>query len=102
MANYVGSIFFSPLSFFTSFFGMNVSEWSGAQTNANLYYILKITLSFSFILIVIALLAAFSRLTSKVAKRIFEALKSWGELAFYLCALQVSALTVWANTVLRG
>ncbi|MCJ1448381.1 MAG: hypothetical protein MMC23_008896 [Stictis urceolatum] len=57
------TIIFSPLSFFTSLFGMNVSEWSGETSNPDLYIVLKIICSVSLGVILLAMLVGFHRAT---------------------------------------
>ena len=50
-----------PLSFFTSFFGMNVREWSGQPTNLPIHTVGVLMGSISAALIVVALLLAFNK-----------------------------------------
>lgn len=49
-----------PLSFFTSFFGMNVKSWSGAPSNVSLHIIILWMFPISSLVIVVALLIAFN------------------------------------------
>ncbi|KAF2232829.1 hypothetical protein EV356DRAFT_238033 [Viridothelium virens] len=55
------TIVFLPLSFFTSFFGMNVREWSGQSTNLPIHTVGVLMGSISAALIVVALLLAFNK-----------------------------------------
>ncbi|KAI9654644.1 MAG: hypothetical protein M1821_005851 [Bathelium mastoideum] len=55
------TIVFLPLSFFTSFFGMNVREWSGQPTNLPLHTVGVLMGSISAALILIALVLAFNK-----------------------------------------
>ncbi|KAI9679132.1 MAG: hypothetical protein M1822_007342 [Bathelium mastoideum] len=55
------TIVFLPLSFFTSFFGMNVREWSGQPTNLPIHTVGVLMGSISAALILIALVLAFNK-----------------------------------------
>ena len=50
-----------PLSFFTSFFGMNVREWSGQSTNLPIHTVAVLMGSISAAVIMVALLLAFNK-----------------------------------------
>ncbi|EAU30042.1 conserved hypothetical protein [Aspergillus terreus NIH2624] len=54
------TVIFLPLSFFTSLFGINVREWSGEPTNLTMSQMLSIAGPTSVVVIVFALLMAFS------------------------------------------
>lgn len=56
----VFTIVFLPLSFFTSLFGMNTSEWSGDETNLSLHTIGVLMGAISFSVILVAFLIAFN------------------------------------------
>ncbi|KAJ9631096.1 hypothetical protein H2203_001627 [Taxawa tesnikishii (nom. ined.)] len=57
----VFTIIFLPLSFFTSLFGMNAREWSGASTDPTLHTIGVLMGSISISVIAITLLLAFNK-----------------------------------------
>ncbi|KAJ5684524.1 uncharacterized protein N7477_000869 [Penicillium maclennaniae] len=54
------TVIFLPLSFFTSLFGINASEWSGVSSNLTLVEMLEIAAPASIAIIVLSLLLAFS------------------------------------------
>ncbi|CAG8956156.1 hypothetical protein HYFRA_00012073 [Hymenoscyphus fraxineus] len=54
----VFTVFFLPLSFFTSLYGMNIQEWSGESQNISMNFMLSTTLPISFCVIAIAFLFA--------------------------------------------
>jgi CorA-like Mg2+ transporter protein len=64
------TIIFLPLSFFSSIFGMNVSDWSGTSTNPTLDYVLEVMSLVSLAVVVIALVAAFNVAIRRIAARI--------------------------------
>lgn len=66
------TIVFLPLSFFASVFGINAREWSGTGTNLPLHkiFIYMGTISLGFI--IVALLAAFNRLTRRVMQYLWK------------------------------
>jgi hypothetical protein len=53
------TIFFLPLSFFTSLFGMNVRDWSDDPSNKTLRSVITLTGSISAVIIIIAIVFAF-------------------------------------------
>ncbi|KAF2464298.1 uncharacterized protein BDR25DRAFT_346785 [Lindgomyces ingoldianus] len=55
------TIIFLPLSFFTSFFGMNVQDWSGSTSNKSLPTVLALMCGISAAVIIVALFLAFTR-----------------------------------------
>lgn len=61
-----------PLSFFTSLFGMNASEWTGSSSDPNLHVIFLWTFPVSIVVIITALFVAFN---SYVRHRAVWALK---------------------------
>ncbi|KAF4446222.1 Protein SERAC1 [Fusarium austroafricanum] len=73
------TVIFLPLSFFTSLFGMNTREWGG-EKNLPLRTIGTISLPASFLLVVTALVAAWStsaRLLLKLIVRAYRLMMSW-------------------------
>lgn len=64
------TIIFLPLSFFSSVFGMNVSNWSGTPTNPSLDYVILVMATISLLVIVIALAAAFNVYLRRAMHRI--------------------------------
>lgn len=73
----VFTVFFLPLSFFTSLFGMNVREWSGQNTNVPMHTVLVLMCSVSAAVIVVALLLAFNKPVRDRAYHSYHALKEW-------------------------
>lgn len=71
----VFTVFFLPLSFFTSLFGMNVREWSGQNTNMPMHTVLVVMCSVSAAVILIALLLAFNKQVRNRAYHGYHALK---------------------------
>ncbi|KAL9098317.1 MAG: hypothetical protein Q9163_006008 [Psora crenata] len=67
------TIIFLPLSFFASVFGINAKEWSGPQSNLlPLHRIFTYMLTISVAVIIVALLAAFSKVSRKLALTIWH------------------------------
>lgn len=58
------TVFFLPLSFFTSLFGMNVRDWTGDPGDSTLRRVMILMSSASAAIIVVALAAAFFPLWS--------------------------------------
>jgi len=73
----VFTVFFLPLSFFTSLFGMNVREWSGTGTNPPMHTVLVLMCSTSAAVIVVALLLAFNKPVRARVYRAYLAIKDW-------------------------
>ena len=71
------TIIFLPLSFFSSVFGMNVSEWSGQGTNPTLNYVLTVMGCVSLGVIIFALLSAFNGITRRVLLKTSRAMWKW-------------------------
>jgi hypothetical protein len=72
------TVLFLPLSFFTSLFGMNVSEWTGTSTNPDFHEVFLITGCVSAGIIVIALTLAFNKpIRHKVMSSFRRSLKHW-------------------------
>lgn len=68
----VVTIIFLPLSFFASLFGINAREWSGTPENLSLGTIFAYMLPISFVVIALALMVAFNKLTRKFAREIWQ------------------------------
>ena len=67
------TIIFLPLSFFASVFGINAREWSGGDNGfLPLHNIFTYMISISLAVIIVALLAAFSRPARKLAIMIWR------------------------------
>ena len=66
----VVTIIFLPLSFLSSLFGMNVTEWSGTPTNPSMWYVMCIMFGVSLSVFIIAILAAFNNFTRRVLIRV--------------------------------
>jgi hypothetical protein len=73
----VFTVFFLPLSFFTSLFGMNVREWSGVQSNVQVHTVLVLMCAVSAAVISLALLLAFNKPVRDRAYWLYDALKEW-------------------------
>jgi len=66
------TIIFLPLSFFASVFGMNVSEWSGVDSNISSYHAFLYMGTISLGVILVALLVAFNKYTRRILQRIWK------------------------------
>lgn len=76
------TVIFLPLSFFTSLFGMNTSNWAGDEGSdyKSLQEIGAVSLPISLAIIVLALVAAFSSRVQDAVGSLFKVLKGgWGE-----------------------
>lgn len=73
----VFTVFFLPLSFFTSLFGMNVREWSGTDTNVPMHTALVLMCGISAAVILIALLLAFNKPVRDRFYRMHQRIKDW-------------------------
>lgn len=84
------TVIFLPLSFFTSLFGMNVSEWDEDYSPfPSFRTVAKISLPCSFMLIIVSLLAAFSSRVQRMCKLTFQGTKKGLQGAYkYLGKLQ--------------
>jgi hypothetical protein len=72
------TIIFLPLSFFTSLFGMNVSEWSGQSSNPNIHQVFLIAGCISAGIVITALTLAFNKpIRQKVVIIFHRSLKHW-------------------------
>ncbi|ORY17310.1 cora-like Mg2+ transporter protein-domain-containing protein [Clohesyomyces aquaticus] len=69
------TIIFLPLSFFTSFFGMNVQDWSGSSSNKRLPTVLALMCGISAAVIIVALFLAFTRHPYEKIKKAPETVK---------------------------
>ncbi|MCJ1293387.1 hypothetical protein MMC34_004941 [Xylographa carneopallida] len=76
------TIIFLPLSFFASVFGMNVSEWSGVNSNISSYHAFLYMGTISLAVIIVALLVAFNKYTRRILQRIWK--KMAGPMARFL------------------
>lgn len=74
----VFTVIFLPLSFFTSLFGMNTYEWGGSN-NLHLYTIGSIALPASTILVIIALMVAWSQSVLKALKDMKRGVRKFKE-----------------------
>ncbi|KAF2805695.1 uncharacterized protein BDZ99DRAFT_109846 [Mytilinidion resinicola] len=70
----VFTVFFLPLSFFTSLYGMNVSEWGGNAGTVSMKVILSTMLPLSFVVIVLAFLFAMNSSFREAVTSSFEIL----------------------------
>ena len=64
------TIIFLPLSFFSSVFGMNVSDWSGTPSNPSLSYVLRVMGGISLAIVVVAFMAAFNSYWRRFVRRV--------------------------------
>ncbi|MCJ1421829.1 hypothetical protein MMC32_008196 [Xylographa parallela] len=76
------TIIFLPLSFFASVFGMNVSEWSGVDSNISSYHAFLYMGTISLAVIIVALLVAFNKYTRRILQRIWK--KMAGPMSHFL------------------
>ena len=81
------NIIFLPLSFFCSLFGINVSDWSGVDTNPSLHSFLVYMITISASLIIVTLLVAFSKDSRRVARRVWSFAKTSRSLSDFLPSL---------------
>ncbi|KAK9783602.1 putative DUF676 domain-containing protein [Seiridium cardinale] len=85
------TVIFLPLSFFTSLFGMNTSDWAGDEGNSyiSLKSIGAISLPSSFAIIALALIAAFSSRVQGVVNSLFKtARKGWDGAKYRISKMQ--------------
>ncbi|KAK6080107.1 ankyrin repeat protein [Seiridium cupressi] len=85
------TVIFLPLSFFTSLFGMNTSDWAGDEGNSyiSLKSIGAISLPSSFAIIALALIAAFSSRVQGVVDSLFKtARKGWDGAKYRVSKMQ--------------
>ena len=67
----IWTIIFLPLSFFTSVFGIHSREWTGGNY-PHLYTIFTCVSLISLVVVIIALLLAFNKLTRRFAQRVWK------------------------------